>query len=93
LQRLVGAAEGAEEEARVGVAGDEDGAGVASRGEASGGVEPEAALGRGGGGAMAAVAAGGEDGADLRFEELDVFGSWQEGRGTQDQQKGTHHEL
>ena len=71
LQRLVGAAEGAEEEARVGVAGDEDGAGVASRGEAGGGVEPEAALGRGGGGAMAAVAAGGEDGADFRFEVIE----------------------
>jgi hypothetical protein len=83
-----------DEEAFLGFAGD-DGGDAAAAALAGGfaGVEIEAAFGLLEFGAVAAVAAGGEDGADLRFEELDVFGSWQEGRGTQDQQKGTHHEL
>ncbi len=42
---------------------------------------------------MAAVATGGEDGPDLRFEEFDVFGRWQDSDGTQDQQEETHDKL
>ena len=78
LEVFVGEADGLDEEALVGIAGDESGAGRAAFAEGVAGVEGEAAFGFALGGVVAGVAGLDENGADGGFEEFD-FGGWEGG--------------
>ena len=85
---LVLIAEGAQEEAAVGLAGLDGGAGIAAFAQAGGGIEEEGCLDFGRGGGVADEAAGGQDGPDFGFKETNAFriglraggGDGQEGR-------------
>ena len=80
LEVFVGIADGRDEETFFRIAGDEGGAGRAALEQRIARIEQEAALGFSLLRAVALVARLGEDRADLRLEELDVFG-WQIGGG------------
>ena len=80
LQVFVGVADGLDQEAFVGIAGDEGGTGRAAFEQGVAGVESEAAFGFSFGLAVTFVTGLDENGADGGFEELDLFG-WEGGGG------------
>ena len=79
----VGMLDGAEEEARVNVAGDDRRPGVAAAGPALPGIERQATAGLAGCGRMAALAAGDQERPDAAFEEI-VVGRRRRRRGAKD---------